>query len=121
MAAASVGVAAEFLGEMGGDGFAFAVGIGCEIDGVGAAGKLFEMRDYLLFAGNDLVLGGEIIVDIDAETALGQILNMAEGSFYVVTVAKIFLNRLGLGGGLDDDQTFRQWNLFRIYGNWKVT
>ncbi len=108
MAAATVGVAAEFFGEMGGNGFAFAVRIGRQIDGVGGAGKLFEVGDYLLLAGDDFVLGGEIIVNIDAETLLGQILNMTERSFYVVTGAEIFLNRLGLSRRLDDNQTFRQ-------------
>ncbi len=108
LAAATIGGAAEFFGKMSGDGFAFAVGIGCEIDGIGGAGQPFEIRDHLLLAGDDLVLGGEIIVNIDAETLLGQILNMTERSFYVVTGAEIFLNRLGLGGRLDDDQTFRQ-------------
>ena len=111
-AAATVGVAAELFGEMGGDGFAFAVRIGRKVDGIGGAGQLFEMGDHLLFAGDDLVLGGEIVVDIDAEALLGQILNMTEGGFHVVTGAEILLNRLGLGGRLDDDQTFRQWNLF---------
>ncbi len=71
-AAASVGVAAQLFGKVRGDGFAFAVGIGREIDGVGGAGQLFEVGDHLLLAGDDLVLGGEIIVDIDAETLAGR-------------------------------------------------
>ena len=80
----------QFFGEMGGDGFAFAVRIGRQIDGVGAAGQLLQLGDHLLLAGNDFVLGGEIIVDIDAETLLGQILNMTERGFDLVTGPRYF-------------------------------
>jgi len=56
----------------------------------------------LFFSGNDFVFGGEIIINIDSESLLRKILNMAERSLYVITGAKIFLDRLGLGGRLND-------------------
>ncbi len=106
---------------MGGDGFAFAVRIGRKIDGVGGAGQLLEVGDDLFLAGDDFIDGGEIVIDIDAETLLGQILYMAEGGFHLVTGAEILLNRLGLGGRLDDDQTFGQIKPLPKLANWNVT
>ena len=58
--------AAEFLGQVRGDGFAFAVRIGRQIDGVGRLGQLFQPGENLFFAGDDDVLGREIVIDIDA-------------------------------------------------------
>ncbi len=50
-------VAAEFLGQVSGDGFAFAVRVRRQIDGVGRLRQLLQPGDNLLFAGNDDVLG----------------------------------------------------------------
>ena len=40
--------------------------------------QLLQLGENFFFAGNDDVVGLEIVVDIDAERALGQIFDVAE-------------------------------------------
>ena len=51
-------VAEDFF-EMRADGFAFAIRVAREIDGVGALGRFAQLVDNFDFSGNDLVLGLE--------------------------------------------------------------
>ena len=69
---------AKFLGQMGGNGLAFAVRVRCEIDCVGLFRQFFELGEDFFLAGNDYVFGLEIAVRIDAQLALGQILHVPE-------------------------------------------
>ena len=96
-------VAAEFFGQVRGHGFAFAVGVGRQIDGIGRLRQLLQPGDDLLLAGNDHVLGREIVVEIDAERLLGQVLDVPERGFNLIARAEIFLDRLRFGGRFDDD------------------
>src|ERR1700690_67694 len=102
-------VAAEFFGQMRGNGFAFAIRVRSQIDGVHANRQLFQLGDDLLFAGNDDVLGLEVIVGIHAKRALRQIFDVPERSLNREALAEIFLNRLGLGRRFDDDESFWQF------------
>ena len=45
------------LTQVPGDGFPFAVQVGCEVDGVGILGQTAQLLDHLLLAGKDFVLG----------------------------------------------------------------
>ena len=63
------------------DGFAFAIRIGREVDCVHLLGGGLQLRDELLLAFDDFVVGFEIMIDIDREIVLGEILNMTERSF----------------------------------------
>ncbi len=71
-------LAAEFLGQVSGNGFAFAVRVRGKIDGVRRLRQLLQLGDDLLLARDDHVLGGEIVVEIDPERLLGQVFDMAE-------------------------------------------
>src|SRR5271155_3924106 len=93
----------EFVGEMRGYGFAFAIGIGRKVDVVGRKGKLFELGKYLLFPGNDDILGFEIVFDIDTEAALGQVFHVAVRSIDRESLAQIFLDSFRLSGRFDND------------------
>ena len=96
-------VVAEFERQMGGDGLAFAVRIRRQIDGVRRGRQLFQLGDNFLFAGDDDVIRLEVVRDIDAQSALGQILHVAERSFDREALAQIFLDGLRLGRRFDND------------------
>ena len=52
---------AQHMREMGADGFAFAVRVTCEVDGVGGLSCFAKLVDYFYLAGNHLVGGLEDI------------------------------------------------------------
>src|SRR5215472_8938405 len=64
-----LGAVAEFLGQVRCNRLAFAVRVRREIDGIDAASELLQLGDNLLFTGDDDVLGLEVVVDIDTESA----------------------------------------------------
>ena len=53
--------------EMGADGFAFAVRVTCEVDGVGGLSCFAKLVDYFYLAGNHLVGGLEDIFGSDGD------------------------------------------------------
>ena len=71
------GVEPEYLVEVPGDGFSFAVFIGSEPHHVGFGGFGFEGFDEVLLVGGDFVYGGEVVVYVDAEIFLFQVSDMA--------------------------------------------
>src|SRR5262249_13543693 len=86
------------------DRLAFAVGIGREIDVLLALRRLAQLGDDLPLAVNDLILGGEILLDVDAELALGQIDDVPHRRLHLVVATEVFGERPRLGGRLDDDE-----------------
>ena len=94
---------AQFLGQVPGDGFAFAVRVRRQIDVVRGQGQLLQLGENLLLAGNDDVFRLEFVVDIDAQRALGQVFDVPERSFDGEALPQIFLDGLGLGRRFDDD------------------
>ena len=76
------------------DRFTFTIGVGCEKNAIGALRCSAEFLDDLLFAGNDFVDRFEIVLDIDAQFALGQIFHMAERGFNDKFLAQIFIYRV---------------------------
>ncbi len=96
-------VVGELAGEMRSNGFAFAVGIGSEIDGVDAEGQLLQLGQNFLFAGNDDVLSAEVVVDVHTQSALGQIFHVAVRGLDGEVLAQILLNGFRLSGRFDND------------------
>ena len=86
------------------DGFALAVRVRCKIHGVAALGGLFELADELLFSANGLIDGLEVVLDIDAQLALGQVAQMAHRGHDLIVAAQIFFDCSGLRRRLDDHQ-----------------
>jgi len=86
-----------------GNGFAFTVRVGGKINCGGRLGHLLQVGQNLFLAGNDDVFSLEIVFDIHPEHTFRQVFNMAERGFDLVFLAEIFVDRLGLGGRLDDD------------------
>ena len=88
---------------MCGNSFAFAVGVGRKIDGIGRLRQLLQLDQDLFFPWDHDVFGVKIVLNIDAEVAFGQVFHMAEGSLDRVSRAQIFLDGLRLGRRLNND------------------
>ena len=84
---------------------ALAVRIGRKIDFVSPGRGLLQLRDDFLFARrhNQRRLEGAIL-QLHAQFVLGQVHDVPHRGQHFETRAKILLNRLGLGGRLDDHQ-----------------
>ena len=93
----------QFFGKVRGNGFAFAVRIRRQVDRVHSACQLLQLGNDLFLAGNDDVLGIEIVIDVDAQRALGQIFDVPERGLNRVALAQILLNCFRLGRRFDDD------------------
>ncbi len=98
----------ELFREMGGDGLALAVGVGRQVHGRRRLRQLLQLGDHLLLAGNDHVIRLEVVLDVHAQDALGQVLHVAERGLDFVVVPQVLVDRLRLGRRFDDDQRFDQ-------------
>ncbi len=97
-------VDAEDVGEMPCDGLALAVRVACEIDFRSVLRVFLERLDEVALAADVDVFRREVVVNIDAELALRQIAQVAHRSAHHVLAAEVFLDGLGLGWRLDDDE-----------------
>ena len=96
------------LGDVPGDRLALPVEVGREVDLVGRFRGLGDLGDLLAPVVGDHVLGGEVVLDVDAELALAgvlrQVADMAVGSEDPVVRAQVALDRPSLGGALHDHE-----------------
>src|SRR5262249_32185385 len=95
---------AELLGEVPADGFAFAVGVGRDVDLVGRLRRVFQLLDDLDAVGNDDVLRLAPGVDVHTQLALRQIPDVADRRNDFEVPTQILADRLRLRGRLDDDE-----------------
>ena len=93
----------QHLQHVPGDRLALAVGIGRENDAVGALHRLGDGRHALGRLGIDVPDHREIVVGIDRAVLGREVANVAVGGVDLVSLAQILVDRLGLGGRLDDD------------------
>jgi hypothetical protein len=103
----------ELVGDVPGDGFTLAVGVGRQQDLVDVSRRLLEIGDDLLLAWNDLVRLLKSLLDVDAQL-LRQVFDVAFRCNDVEPGPQVLLDRLGLRGRLDDDERLsHQQLLFR--------
>src|SRR5438128_380544 len=69
-----------------------------------SGGVALEVGEHLLFALHHLVLRLEAPLDVDADLRLGQVFHVAHRGLHRVARPKVLLDRLRLGGRLDDHQ-----------------
>ena len=86
------------------DRLAFAIGVGREVDDVDRPSPLLDLGDDLALAADDDVLGREAVLDVDAHLGLRQVHDVADRRLDGEAIAQIFLDGLGLGRRLDDDE-----------------
>ena len=89
---------------MGGDSLAFAVGVRCDQDTVRLLGCRFKLLDDRALAFDLDILGLEVLLDVDAQFALGQVHDMPDGGLDRVILAQILGDGLCLGRGFDYDE-----------------
>ncbi len=90
---------------MPGDGFTLAVRVGRKIDVSGLCDGLDDGIDVLLVFLYQRVAHVEIVAGVYCAFLRLQIADMTIGRDYFEAAAEIFLQSLGLGGGLYDQQT----------------
>ena len=66
------GLTGELLGDVPGDGLAFAIGVGRQQHALGPLGRALDLGEHLLLAVDDLVLGLEVVLDVDAHGLRGR-------------------------------------------------
>jgi len=88
---------------MPGDRLPFAVRVGCQQDVVGFGGGLRDRVYMLAVARDGLVLHCEAVVGIDRAAFRHQVAHVAVGGQHLEVLAQIFLERLGLGRGFDNE------------------
>ena len=97
-------IKAEDIRKVPGDCFAFAVGVGREIHGIGLFGRFLQFGNKLLLSLDDGVFRLEIVFHIHAQARLRQVAHMAHGSDDFIVAAQIFLDRFRLGRRLNDNE-----------------
>ena len=97
-----LGVNAEHLRQVPGDGLSFAVFIGREPYGGGFLGGRAQLAHHVLLVGGYFVVGRKR-VEVYAEVFLFQVTDMAVTRHYFIVVAKEFLNGFCLCGRLHND------------------
>jgi hypothetical protein len=112
----------EHLEQVPGDRFPFAVLVGGEQQLVGVLELAAQIRDDLLLVRVHDVVGLEVVLDVDRQTAprlaldllgdlggaLGQVADVPDARLHDEARAEIARDRLGLGGGFHDDQPFHR-------------
>ena len=100
---------------MPGDGFAFAVRVGGQIEGVGFFGGGHDGIDVLFALGRHFVFHGEIVLGIDGAVFRHQIAHVAEGGQYFKIAAQVFFNRFDFVGRFHNQQVFRHSFLAKYF------
>ena len=88
--------------EMPGNGLAFAVGVGGEVNGAGALCRLGKVLNGLLLVLRDFIEGLKVVRDVDAEAVLGKVPDVAQGGLDAKVLSQDFLDGPGLGGRFYD-------------------
>ena len=93
--------------QMPGDGFALAVRVRCQIDGLHLIGGGTQLLNQLFLAPHGDIVRLKIMLQINAHFTLGQIPQVTHAGFYQVIRAKIFSDCLRLGGRLHNHKIGR--------------
>ena len=88
-------VVVENLFQVLADRFTFTIRVRSQKDALRRFGCRAEFLDDLFFSGNEFVGRLEIMIDIDAELAFRQILDVAKRGLHDEFLAEIFINRVG--------------------------
>ena len=85
------------LGDVPGDGFSLAVGVGRKIDGIGLGGRVLKIPDHLFLALDDFIVRGKVVGLVHADFSGGQVADMPDAGLHHVFVSQKFLDGLHLG------------------------
>ena len=96
----------ELLREMPPDRLALAIRVGRHVDIGGVLGGVLQFFDDFLARRNRLVLLREVVVDGDAQLALGQVADVAHRRDHLEVAPEIFVDGPRLRRRLDHDECF---------------
>ena len=99
-----LGLVADQLRHMPGDGLPLAVRVGGQIDGIGLGRGAAQLTDHVFLVVDDLVLGSKIVGFVHAQTAGRQVAHMAHAGLHHVLRSQKFFDGLHLGRRFHDDQ-----------------
>ena len=85
------------------DGLAFAVRVRRQIDRIHRSRQLFQLGQNFFFARDDDVVGLKLLARVHAQSALRQILHVAERGLDSKSLSQIFLDGLRLSRRFDND------------------
>ena len=88
------------------DRFAFAIGVGRDVDVRRVLRGVLQLLDDLLARHERLVLFGEVVVDVHTQLALRQIADVAHRRDHLVVAPEIFVDGLRLRRRFDHDECF---------------
>ena len=103
----------EDLRDVPADRLALAVRVGGEVEVVGGLGGLDDGGDVLLVLLDQLVAHPEAVVRIDRALLGHQVADMAIRGEDLEVLAEVLVDRLGLGGRLDDEEVLGHRGWFR--------
>src|SRR5262249_51215604 len=102
----AIDVFSQSLPDMPGNCLTLPVRVGRQVNIFLTFGCFFDAFDDLNFGRNHMVLGLEVLLDVDPQLALGEIDDMAHGRCDLIGGPQIPLNRPGLGGGFYNYEVF---------------
>ena len=97
----------EDLRQMPRDRFAFAIGVGREVDLAGRFRRRLELLDDVALAFDRQVFGRKIVVDVDAERRLRQVADVPDRRLHDEARRQELLDGFGFRRRFDDDEWFR--------------
>ena len=86
------------------NGFSLTVLITGKPNCVGGLSQFAQLGNDLFFVFANLVLRSKILLDVNADSALGKVPNVPKTGAHREGAAKVFFNGLGLGRGFDDNE-----------------
>ena len=87
----------QHIGQMPGNGFSFAVRVGCEINNVRSLGFFADARQNIAPAPNGDIFHGKVVAGVYADLRFGQIAHMALRGLHLIALPQKFFDGLCLG------------------------
>ena len=103
---------AQDFAQVPGDGFAFAIGVRCEVDVFGGFRRFGDFVDVAGVALDDFVVHGEVVGGIDRAVFRDEVTHVAVGGHDFVVFAEVFVQGFGFCRGFDDEEVFAHGWLF---------
>ena len=103
------------ISEMPRNSFSFTVGVRREENTGGLLRRLLKFLDRIPLAADIDISRFKVIIDIDAESALRQISNMADRSDDLIAASQILADDLRLGRRLDNDKSLLSCRFLRRF------
>ena len=97
-----------------GNGFALAVRVGGQIQGIGFGDRLGDGFDMAQVFLDRLILHGKVVFRIDRALLGDQVAHMTVGGQHFEVLAQVFLDRFRLGRRLHDDQVLAHDKSLRV-------